>query len=154
MRGLKFGYWFVNVLNGNHDLVRLILWSNKSNLSNRSMFNRKNYLSNENLMQNIPCNPRISFSIKVWCGLIKKKLLEQYHNRWATTWCFLRNTLDDVLDDISLADWYGIFLIKMMHLNTILEMWTIHLVFHDDYIAKRWSVLRLPYSRNITATEF
>lgn len=49
------------------DLLRLFLLSDESNFSNWSTCNRKKYYkSNMKLMWNIPCNPQVHFSIKVW----------------------------------------------------------------------------------------
>lgn len=76
-RRMLFCRWFLNAKNADPDFLRLILWSDESNFSNRGMYTRKNhhYWSNENLMRNIPCNPQVRFSINVWCGLIGSTII-------------------------------------------------------------------------------
>lgn len=161
-RRAEFCRWLINTANENPNILRLILWSDESNFSNRGMFNRKNrhYWSRENLMRYLPGNPQRRFSINVWCGLIGSKIVGPVFYEGTLTGerylQLLRNTMENFLDTVNLAERQEIFFQQdgaPPH-NTYVVGNLLTELFGQRWLATRGPILWPPRSPDITPLDF
>lgn len=161
-RRIGFCQWLINMLNGNPNILRLILWSDESNFSNRGMFNRKNqhYWSRDNPMRHHPCNPQRRFSINVWCGLIGSTIVGPVFYEGTLTGEryveLLRNVIHNFLDNVNLDDRQRIFFQQdgapphgTQHVTQLLNEF-----FENRWLATRGPVLWPPRSPDLTPLDF
>jgi len=117
-RRMVFCEWLTRMCDENREFPRNILWSDESYFSNNGIFNRHNrhYWAKENEHRVRPIRHQQRFGFNVWCGILGTRIIgpiiyegtlnaERYFQ-------FLNNDIEDILDNIPLAENNGIWFMQ------------------------------------------
>lgn len=107
---VNFSNWLLNVLERDPTFTKKVLWQDEAIFSRSGYFNQHNmhFYSVENPHVNHESSHQHRFSVNVWAGIIGNRLLGPVFlpNRLNGEGFldFLSNTLEDMLDDLPLAE--------------------------------------------------